>query len=157
MSDKRGDLSFWEGQNTSKVYGDTKCAQMCYTRRLQELLNSEKDSAGESFGTYIWVTCLHPGYINSGFYRPGEFGLVMRCIWSFIYPFQSTFSMISPKQGAQTSLHCALSDEYVIPGGYHAHCQPQHASPKAVVVMDQHYQRLYNVSKEIWPIEHAQV
>ena len=157
MSSDRENLAFWENQNSTNVYGDTKCAQICYTRRLQELLNEEKDSAGDSVGSYLWVTSLHPGYINSGFYRPDEFGFLMRCIWRFLYPFQSTFAMITPKQGAQTSLHCALSDEKVNPGGYHGACAPQNPSPKTAGLIDEYYKRLYDVSQCIWPIEQEQV
>ena len=154
MSDKRSDVSYWEPFGSTKVYGETKCAQICFAKHLQKLLNDEKDADNVSIGSYLWVTSLHPGYINSGFYRPSEFPCVVRFIWSLLYPFQVTFAMITPKQGAQTSLHCALSDENVQPGGYHGRCEIQDVAPQTKELVDKYPERLYNVSKEIWPIEY---
>ena len=147
-------MEYWQAQATVVVYGDTKCAQILYAQKLQEILNEEKDSDGRSIGEYLWVTSLQPGFINSGFVNLSSRPFLLRPIFLILYPF-TLVAMVSPKQGAQTSLHCALSDENVKPGGYHGHCKPQGTKKQADPVITTKKDSLWEVSDRLWNDDQA--
>ena len=147
--EQRGDLDYWLKQASVVVYGDTKCAQILYAQKLQEILNEETDSDGKSVGSYLWVTSLQPGFINSGFVNLNSRAWWLRPMFLILYPF-TLVAMISPKQGAQTSLHCALSDTNVKPGGYHGHCKPQPTKSQADPVINTKKDSLYQATDAIW-------
>ena len=146
----RGDIRFWNTKQTQNVYGDTKCAQILHAQKLQELLNKEKDDKGKIIGDYLYAMSVHPGYVNSNFTALETRPVGIRIMYSILYPFFSVFAMINNKQGAQTSLHCVLSNVDIKPGGYHAYCLPQETKKSAAPVIDTKCEELYQASDAIW-------
>ena len=145
----RGNLSFWQKYPTLNIYGVTKCAQIIHAKKLQEEL--DKESMGKNEKNYIIVSSIHPGWVNSGLTNASSRGLALRIFYSLWHPFAATFGMLTPKQGAQTTLHCILNDgKNVSPGGYHAHCQPTKTTPSAQDAIKTKTDELYHKSQQIW-------
>lgn len=138
------DLQYW--QNAGNSYGATKCGQILYTMKLQELLNNENDGNGQKYGDYLWVTSNQPGYINSNFYAKG--GWLIQLFFRLFYPFQAMFGMVTPKQGAQTNIHLSISDNNIKPGGYHALCKPQNTRNDTLIPSRK--DSLYDASIKLW-------
>lgn len=89
------------------LYYVSKYANICFTLELARRLE----------GTGITANCLHPGMIDSGIWRnvpiPLSWGL-----WLIIKFFFKT-----PKQGAQTSIYCSVSEEVEgVTGKYFMDC-----------------------------------
>ena len=146
---RRYDIEWFKSQQSGNVYGATKCAQILHAMKLQEILNNEDDGNGGKYGEYLWVTSVQPGYINSNFYSSNK-PLMFKIGFRMFYPFQAMFGMVTPKQGAQTSIHLSLSDENVKPGGYHALCMPQKTKKAADCVIPSRKDALYQVSDKMW-------
>ena len=155
--EKRGNLEYWQSKESINVYGNTKCAQICHAMKLQQIWNKETDSNGKTVGSYLYITSVQPGFINSGFIKIGSRNVVLRFLYVILYPFVGTFAMITPNQGAQTSLHCALSDENegLKPGGYHGHCRNQNITKRAMPVIKAYMDSLYHASHKIWNHDQA--
>ena len=147
--EKRGSIDYWLQTSSLSVYGDTKCAQILHSQKLQEILNNEKDSDGNDIGSYLYITSLQPGFMNSNFVNLGSRPWYLRPVFLILYPF-TLIAMITPKQGAQTILNCALSDQNIKPGGYHGHCRPQPTKSQAKSVIDTKKDILYQVSDKLW-------
>ena len=142
--DKRGDKTYWQNKGTFQVYGSTKLAQILHADKLQEEIQSmDKDSN-------VIVMSLHPGTIASGFFKPDSYGLGIKMVYYLLRPFVETFTLIDNKQGAQTTLHCALSDTDIKQGGYHANCRVSVTIPAVKEIVETKRDELYRVSCNIW-------
>ena len=142
--DKRGDKTYWENVKTFQVYGDTKLAQILHADKLQEEIKSmDKDSN-------IIVMSLHPGVIASGFFKIDSHGLGLKILYYLLRPFLETFMLLDNKQGAQTTLHCALSDTNIKQGAFHANCRVSVTKPAVKQIVETKYDELYRVSCNIW-------
>ncbi|KAJ3196066.1 hypothetical protein HK101_010167 [Irineochytrium annulatum] len=87
---------------SSKAYAQSKLAQILFGAELQRRLDSGPAPSN------IYVNSLHPGAVNSNFYRP-------ECVGSFcniIRPIASTF-FYTPAQGCHAQLYAAVSPEIV--------------------------------------------
>lgn len=114
-----------------RVYGQSKTANMLFTRELSRRLD----------GTGVTVNALHPGGIRSNLGRGNGVLLdaVQRAVGLFLR---------SPEQGARTSVHLATSDELLgKTGGYYARCRPKTAAAHAFD--DAAARRLWQLSEEL--------
>ncbi len=96
---KSGKINFENINHTDaysqlKAYSQSKLANIMFTYYL----------ANKMEGTNVTVNCLHPGVVASGFGNYGSTG--MRFFIKLLRPF-----LISPEDGAATSIFLALSDE----------------------------------------------
>lgn len=95
------------------LYYVSKYANISFTMELARRLE----------GTKITANCLHPGMIDTGIYRnvpaPLSWGL-----WLIIKGFFKT-----PLQGAQTTIHCAVSERLEeVSGKYFMDCRERGVS-----------------------------
>ena len=90
------DLDVRNGYQSMDVYSRSKLATLLFTRELARRLE----------GTGVTANCLHPGVVRSDFGSGGDLGGVMGVGWAVMQPF-----LLSPKQGADTSIYLASSPE----------------------------------------------
>ena len=78
------------------AYSRSKLANVLFTRELARRLE----------GSGVTVNCLHPGVVRSDFGSGGDLGGVLGVGWAVMQPF-----LLSPKQGADTSIYLAASPD----------------------------------------------
>lgn len=78
------------------AYNDSKLANVLFTRELARRL----DASG------VVVHAVHPGAVKSGFSRDGDTQGWFKAVMDLGRPF-----MITPQQGARTTVHVAVSDD----------------------------------------------
>lgn len=108
------------------LYYVSKYANIYFTRELARRLE----------GTNVTANCLHPGMIDTGIWRNVPFPLN--------YPMQAITKGFfkTPEQGAQTSIHLAVSDELNgVTGKYYMDCK-EHSLNDAACDMDK--------AKKLW-------
>jgi NAD(P)-dependent dehydrogenase (short-subunit alcohol dehydrogenase family) len=88
------DLDLRRGYQSMDAYSRSKLANVLFTRELARRLE----------GTGVTANCLHPGVVRSDFGSSGDLGGVMGLGWAVMQPF-----LLSPEQGADTSIHLAAS------------------------------------------------
>ena len=113
------------------AYGQSKLANILFTRELARRLE----------GTGVTANSLHPGVVASGFGRTygGVTSIVMRVAQLF---------MITPEEGARTSVYLASSPEVEgVTGQYFDKCAPKEPSRAALEVDAP--ARLWTVSEEM--------
>jgi NAD(P)-dependent dehydrogenase (short-subunit alcohol dehydrogenase family) len=102
------DLQCERGYSGIKAYSQSKLANILFTYELARRLK----------GSGVTANCLHPGTVRSGWGRDAT-GL-FRVGMKLFVPF-----MISPEQGAETSLYLASSPEVEgVTGRYFIKCKP---------------------------------
>lgn len=142
---KNGFSMNWEDINWTKnywsvaAYSQSKLANILFTKEL----------ASSLAGTNITAVCLHPGAVRTELMRyTGEglffwFPYFMKSI-HYIYAVVSK----SPKEGAQTTIHCAVADDIPKYNGYYfSDCEPKKPSINGMNRQDA--KRLWDVSKEM--------
>ncbi|XP_071478754.1 retinol dehydrogenase 12-like [Diadema antillarum] len=94
-------------------------------------------------GTGVTAFSLHPGYIYSSIWETSWSSSGKKFIYYMFLPFLSFFAL-SEKDGAQTTIHCAV-DESVTQhsGGYFSNCQLAKESKKA---------RDTALAKQLWDV-----
>lgn len=125
MAHERGRMD-WDDLNFEKkpynamgAYSQSKLANVLFTRELANKLE----------GTGVTTFSLHPGivktelgrYMDATYFRGAR--LVARALFS---PF-----MISPDEGAKTTLYCLLADNENESGSYYCNCKLKEPSPLA--------------------------
>ncbi|KAJ3035764.1 hypothetical protein HDV00_003437 [Rhizophlyctis rosea] len=106
------DLTSKDGYNAIKIYSDTKLANIMFTSALARRL---KD-------TDVVTSSLHPGLVRTDVFR--NVPPLVRAI--ILGPFAPVWYLTSKSawQGAQTTLHCALSPAAgLITGAYWSDCK----------------------------------
>lgn len=89
------------------LYYVSKYANICFTLELARRLE----------GTGVSANCLHPGMIDSGIWR----NVPIPLNWGLMLIVKGFFK--SPKQGAQTSIYCAVAEEVEgVTGKYFMDC-----------------------------------
>lgn len=96
-------------------YGDSKLAALHFVKELAHRLQ----------GTGVTANGLHPGYVQTNILYSGNGHLFNRLLMYASYIWAK-----SPEQGAQTTLHLALSDEVATTSGeYFSECGEAWTSP----------------------------
>ncbi len=123
------DLEYRRGYSSFGAYGQSKLANILFTRELSRRLA----------GTGVTANALHPGFVKSGFGHNNS-GLLSRAIGLL-----SVFA-VSEEQGAQTSLYLASSPEVKgVSGRYFSNQQEVKPQPQALD--DAAAARLWTVSE----------
>ncbi|XP_007525888.1 retinol dehydrogenase 11 [Erinaceus europaeus] len=95
------------------AYCHSKLANILFTKELAQRLK----------GSGVTVYSVHPGTVHTELTRHSSF---LRCVWWILSAFIKT-----PEQGAQTSLHCALTEGLESLSGHHfSDCQVAWVSPQ---------------------------
>jgi len=128
-----------------RLYGQSKLAQMYHAREVSRQANKS--------GEHVIAVSLHPGavateitrYHNEGFWQSITFMIETGLNW-----FGKT-----PWEGAQTTLHCCLTDaHYLVPGSYYVDCK---AVPLIPEYKDQRHQNaLWQISNRLLNIQNTE-
>jgi len=111
------DLDVRKGYDGMDAYSRSKLANILFTRELARRLE----------GTGVTANCLHPGVVRSDFGSGGDLGGVLGVGWAVMQPF-----LLSPKQGADTSIYLAASPDVAgISGEYFDRRRVARTSTKA--------------------------
>jgi NAD(P)-dependent dehydrogenase (short-subunit alcohol dehydrogenase family) len=111
------DLNFKRKCRFGGPYASSKLALIFFTQELSERLNQ----------TGITVNALHPGVVATDIYRIGPEGSWYQALFRKVL----SLVMISPKDGAQTSIYLASSDDVRgVTGKYFYKLNPGFVSPK---------------------------
>jgi retinol dehydrogenase-12 len=109
------DLSFERGYTAPKAYGQSKLANVLFTRALAKRLDPQK----------ITVNALHPGVVRTRFGETG--GAIVRFAFAVAKPF-----LINEAEGADTSIWLATDSSVEgKTGGYYAKRKPARTSRAA--------------------------
>lgn len=119
------------GYSAMKAYGNSKLFNILFTKELADRL---KD-------TTITVNCLHPGVIRSNFGSGSNF--LVRTFWKIAAPF-----MISPEQGAQTTIYLATSDDVEEANGAYFK-NKKVTAPRAIAQDMDAAKKLWDISNEL--------
>ena len=121
---KRGRLN-WDDimqekrYDTIGAYGASKLANVFHCTELSKKLQ----------GTGVTCNCLHPGVINTELGRHLEEGSHLPWLMRFglwIFSPIIKWVLLTPKQGAQTTIYCAIAPELdEVSGKYFASCAPE--------------------------------
>jgi len=115
------DLMWNQSYSPYRAYGQSKLANILFSKSL----NQKLESSG------VKVVSLHPGVIKTELLRymteAWYMKLLVAVVLSPLYYFGK-----STKQGAQTSIYCAICDHSELKGGeYYVDCKPAKANPEA--------------------------
>lgn len=114
-SAKFNDVRAERGYNAFRAYADSKLANILFTYALARQLE----------GSQVTANCLHPGGVRTNFGADAT-GL-FRVFFNLARPL-----MLSPEQGAQTSIYLASSPEVAgVNGKYFVNCRAQTSSPSS--------------------------
>ncbi|HXN31052.1 MAG TPA: SDR family oxidoreductase [Polyangiaceae bacterium] len=126
------DLQFAKHRYSSwRAYGQSKLANVLFTYELARRLE----------GSRVTANALHPGVVASGFARtyPGAMGL--------LYALSGLF-MLTPEQGARTSIYLASSPEVEgVTGKYFSRCRQTRSSKISYCQASQ--RKLWALSEEM--------
>ncbi|XP_073853704.1 retinol dehydrogenase 12 isoform X3 [Macaca fascicularis] len=112
------------------AYCHSKLANILFTRELAKRLQ----------GTGVTTYAVHPGVVRSELVRHSS---LLCLLWRLFSPFVKT-----AREGAQTSLHCALAEGLEpLSGKYFSDCKRTWVSPRAR--NNKTAERLWNVSCEL--------
>ena len=101
------DINFEKSYDRWAAYYNSKLANVLFTRELSKRLE----------GTHVTVNALHPGAVSTELQRHMFFS----SFW--FYPIR-WYMFKTPEQGAQTSIHCAVSEEMdEVSGKYLCDCR----------------------------------
>ncbi|SHK69840.1 SDR family oxidoreductase [Hymenobacter psychrotolerans] len=113
------------------AYADSKLANILFTNELAHRLEL----------TNVTANCLHPGLVDTGLVHPGS-SWGMKALWWPAKPF-----MISPEQGARTSLYLATSPDVArVSGTYFKNQRPGRCSSRSQSRTEA--ARLWRISEE---------
>jgi NAD(P)-dependent dehydrogenase (short-subunit alcohol dehydrogenase family) len=116
-----------------RVYGESKLANMLFTRELARRLE----------GTGVTANSLHPGTVRSGYGGGGD----ARGLLAFGIKIASPF-FLSAEKGARTSVYLASSPEVEgVSGEYFVKCAPH--TPRRWALDPDAAQRLWQVSEDL--------
>lgn len=111
-----------------RVYSDTKLANILFTRKLSHILK----------GTGVTVNCLHPGAVNTDIFRDKNFAT----------KFLVRLFFRTAKEGAQTSIHLAVSEQLKeTTGKYFCECREFKSASHARD--DEMAEKLWTLSEEV--------
>ncbi|KAL6105193.1 rdh11 [Pungitius sinensis] len=107
------DLHSQGSYNSGLAYCQSKLANVLFTRECARKLR----------GTGVTVNSVHPGTVNSDLTRHST-------LMTIFFTVFSTF-LKTPREGAQTSIYCAVADElHSISGKHFSDCAPAFVAPQ---------------------------
>jgi NAD(P)-dependent dehydrogenase (short-subunit alcohol dehydrogenase family) len=107
------DIEFSRKYSGIKAYGQSKLANILFTKKLSQILK----------GTGVSVNCLHPGFVKTSI-----FDTLPRPVFWMMKPF-----MITPRKGAETTIYLATSDDAAnFRGEYFVDCKPKKPNKEAL-------------------------
>jgi NAD(P)-dependent dehydrogenase (short-subunit alcohol dehydrogenase family) len=125
------DLQLERGWSLSRSYGNSKLANILFTRALAKRVRADG----------IVANCFHPGTVRTRLAR--EAGLLRSLGWRVAGTFFS-----SPRRGAETLVHLAASEEGgEVTGDYFVNSRPGRTARRAAD--DQLAERLWDLSEEL--------
>lgn len=130
-SNRFDDVRATRGYSGFRAYADSKLANVLFTYELARRLE----------GSGVTANALHPGAVRTNFAMEtaGLFGM----IFGLARPL-----MLSPEQGARTSIYLASSPEVAtVSGTYFVNCRPRKSSPSSYDRAAQ--SRLWALSEEL--------
>ncbi|XP_053289991.1 retinol dehydrogenase 12 isoform X2 [Pleuronectes platessa] len=128
------DLHSQGSYNSGLAYCQSKLANVMFTRELARRL---KD-------TNVTVNSVHPGTVNSDLIR---YSTLMTIFMTFFSTFVKT-----PREGAQTSIYCAVAEElHSVSGKHFSDCAPAFVAPQGR--SEETARRLWDVSCDLLAIE----
>uniref|UniRef100_A0A668W5D8 NADP-retinol dehydrogenase n=2 Tax=Oreochromis aureus TaxID=47969 RepID=A0A668W5D8_OREAU len=128
------DLQSQGSYNSGLAYCQSKLANVLFTRELASRLK----------GTNVTVNSVHPGTVNSDLTRHSTLMTILFTIFSVF--------LKTPREGAQTSIYCAIAEElHSISGKHFSDCAPAFVAPQGRSA--ETARRLWDVSCELLGIE----
>ncbi|XP_078262476.1 retinol dehydrogenase 12 isoform X1 [Rhinoraja longicauda] len=128
------DLQSEKSYDGSFAYCQSKLANILFTRELAKRLKDTK----------VTVNSVHPGCVKSELTRHSW---VMALAWKIL-----TFLIKTPKQGAQSSIYCAVAEELEeISSKHFSDCQPAFVAPQGK--NDETAKKLWDVSCKLLEIQ----
>jgi retinol dehydrogenase 12 len=126
------DLMMTKRYSQFRAYGRSKLANILFARALARRLA----------GTAVTVNALHPGVVRTNLFN-GHSALARVGVATI-----GRFFMISPEEGARTSVYLASSPEVEGgSGGYYSDCRP--IEPSAAALRDEDGERLWEISAKL--------
>ncbi|XP_068607979.1 retinol dehydrogenase 12 [Brachionichthys hirsutus] len=120
--------------NSGLAYCQSKLANVLFARELARRLK----------GTGVTVNSVHPGTVNSDLTRHSTLMMIFFTIFSMF--------LKTPREGAQTSIHCAVAEElHSISGKHFSECSPAFVAPQGR--SEETARRLWDASCELLGIE----
>lgn len=132
------DIMFAKGFNSFNVYGQSKLANVLFTRELAKRLQN----------TGVTTYSLHPGVVSTEIQRHlTDRYPVLRILNFFFQGFVWIFGKTS-QQGAQTTIYCAVDESLkIVSGRYYSDCKEKQLLPHAL--NDEDAIRLWKLSEEL--------
>uniref|UniRef100_A0A3B3ZBL9 NADP-retinol dehydrogenase n=2 Tax=Periophthalmus magnuspinnatus TaxID=409849 RepID=A0A3B3ZBL9_9GOBI len=128
------DLHSQGSYNSGLAYCQSKLANVLFTRELARRLQ----------GTNITVNSVHPGTVNSDLTRHSTVMMILFTVFSMF--------LKTPREGAQTSIYCAVAEElHAISGKHFSDCAPAFVAPQGR--SEETARRLWEASCELLGIE----
>eukprot|EP01117_Protostelium_nocturnum_P016046 TRINITY_DN6280_c0_g1_i2.p1 TRINITY_DN6280_c0_g1~~TRINITY_DN6280_c0_g1_i2.p1 ORF type:complete len:290 (+),score=69.22 TRINITY_DN6280_c0_g1_i2:22-870(+) len=122
------DLQLKSGYGAWRAYGNSKLANILFTKELQKRCE----------GTNVSAFAVHPGIVKT------ELGRNMNSFYGFFFRLFGK----SPDRGALTTLHCALDNKALDhKGGYFADSSPK--QPSSMALNAEIATKLWNISEEL--------
>ena len=133
------DLMHTKNYDPQTAYRQSKLANVLFTRELAKRLQ----------GSNVTVSALHPGVVRTELFRYAQdsagfwFNLLFMCIYPLMMVVLKT-----PKEGAQTSIYCAVSEEVDgVSGKYFSDCKEKALMPHALA--DDDANKLWQLSEDL--------
>ncbi len=124
------DLQSERSYNRMKNYGSSKLANILFTIELARRLE----------GTGVTVNAVHPGMVNSGFYKNEHNTDLLSKAMAALTPLMTR----TPEKGAETSIYLASSPEVEgVTGKYFVDCKPVSLAPEATDL---------NAARKLWEV-----
>ncbi|XP_028815201.1 retinol dehydrogenase 12-like [Denticeps clupeoides] len=113
------DINLDKDFTPQKAYSQSKLANVLFSRELSRRLQ----------GTRVSVFCLHPGIVHTELSRHVRATLPL---WRKILHLPSLLFMKTQREGAQTTIHCAVEKSLEnLSGQYFSDCKPKAVAPQA--------------------------
>lgn len=128
------DLHSQGSYNSGLAYCQSKLANVLFTRELARRLQ----------GSTVTVNSVHPGTVNSDLTRHSTVMMILFTVFSMF--------LKTPREGAQTSIYCAVAEELQsISGKHFSDCTPAFVAPQGR--SEETARRLWEASCELLGIE----
>ena len=130
------DLQSKENYKPMKVYGQSKLANILFTKRLASKVKENN----------ITVNCLHPGYVDTGIGSNNK-----QTLWKLMMNLGRPFAKKTDK-GAETSIYLCVSPEVeAVTGEYFVDCKIEELLGAAK--SEEQAERLWSISSELTGVD----